>query len=212
MTRPQWIFLACAILTCVWLLINVTGSGSDTKAPIPIDDVVLADLNGFVRQLDQAPISDVRVSLATLARIDHEHHDRHADVFRHIVEHSRNTHVREASVVAWRRTGSMDQDTLMALARNHEDEALRIHAIREIDAQKMWDALPAVIDALNDSNVSVRIEAHEAVGHRLGLKHNYDAQSPPRERAPWITLYHQNWEAMRDLHEAEQRLQQKQDG
>lgn len=202
MTRQHWLLIACALLAAVWLSVQFFGSESEPDTAIPIDEAALEDLNAFVGVLDNASIKDVRPSLSALARKDHDEHDRHAEVFKHIIDHSKKKDVREASVVAWRRAGTMDEATLVKLLREDKDEPIRLHMIREIDDQKLWEAVPAVIDALQDDSEAIRTEAHRAVGHRLGFQLDYDPKSPPEQRDHWIRLYKINWEAMREMNDS----------
>lgn len=202
MTRQHWLFIACAVLGVVWLSVNFFGSESKPDTPIPIDEAALEDLNAFVGVLEKAPIKDVRSSLSALARKEHDEHDRHAEVFKHIIDHSTKNDVREASVVAWRRAGSMDEATLVKVLQEDKDEAIRLHMISEIDDQKLWDAVPALIDALQDDSETIRTEAHGAVSRRLGFHLSYDPKMPSEQREHWANLYKINWEAMREMNDS----------
>ncbi len=206
MTKQHGLFIACGILGVIWLVIQFSGSNPDKAIAIPIDEDVLSDLSAFAARLDDAPIVDVRQSLASIGRNEHDHFDRHEEVYQSVLENGKKPSVREAAIVAWRRAGTLTEPTLTTLVRNDPSEGVRIQAIREIDERKFWRAIPALIDALQDTQLAVRIEAHAAIQHRLGFQLAYDPTQSPNQREHWVRLYRSNFEAMQDLLQAEEEL------
>ena len=68
--------------------------------------------------------------------------------------------------------------------------------IKRRGAQRDWDSMPTLIDALNDSAVQVRDRAGVAVKEMLGVDYYFQAKDPAPKRETAVKAIRQRYKSM----------------
>ncbi len=87
-----------------------------------------------------------------------------------------------------------DPATLLAVLTNTQEKAeVRAEAAEQLGAMKYADAGPAIIDAMSDESVLVRIAAGTAISTIMGMRFNFSARDPADKREEAISLTRKYW-------------------
>jgi hypothetical protein len=77
-----------------------------------------------------------------------------------------------------------------------ESPQVKSYIIQGLGAQRDWDSMPALIDALDDPAIQVRDRAGVAVNAMLGVDYYYKANDPAPKREAAVKLMRQRYKSM----------------
>ena len=114
--------------------------------------------------------------------------------------------VRAAAAVAlgqFRRRDRVDAGSLVGLLSNRDEEDdVRAAAACSLGRLQSWNAMPALVDALEDPEPMVRGRAGSAVRKILGVDFGFRAEAPVRRRRAAVARIRNSWRGFERAHMA----------
>ena len=116
----------------------------------------------------------------------------------------------EKAVLELTELGTPALKHLQRVLAESQTDRVRAAAIQGLAFQQDYDSMPALLDAMADPSLVIRVRAGAAVQKLLGVKIDFHANAPPKEREKAVAILRKEWERMRNLPNFEELKKQQQ--
>ncbi len=191
----MWLLLAALpVLACGWLLYSRSdrrvvaraehGSGGERVAAI---DQLAGKSAPKYRQTFRKLAADPNPVVASHAILGLVGSNDPVDLqIFHDALHDKRKEVRESAIDG---LGALDKakiqveaPALIGILDTDEDAGVKGTAAQILGQRRIWTAMPSLIKAMRDPDITIRHRANAAVETILGLKVGYHAEDPPHQR------------------------------